>query len=263
MDDLRLSLLLIGIAVVAAIYFWDRYRRRGTRHPDKELDVLDKALLESLDVGRDRADEASVREALGELQGLKGERGHNSAVDMDDLRSLIPAHDEASTEGNRDGESVPDEEADDQPRQPDENLIVIMNVMAQADRVFSGSELHRALDDVDLQYGDMKIFHHYGVGEMSGEEPVFSVANVREPGFLPLETLDELSTSGICLFMRLPGPLDGRVAFELMLNTGQRLADKLDGELRDDTRSLLSLESIGRIRDRIAAFERRQLEPAV
>ena len=261
MDDLRLSLLLIGVAVVAGIYFWDRYRRRGTRQADKELDALDRALLESLDVGH--ADEASVREALGELQGLKGERGEKSAVDMDDLRSLVPDQDQTPWEGDRDGEADSDEGEEAQPCQPDQDLIIVMNVMAQADRVFQGAELHRALDEVDLQYGDMKIFHHYGVGEMSGDEPVFSVANVREPGFLPLDTLDELSTSGICLFMRLPGPLDGRVAFELMLNTGQRLADKLDGELRDDTRSLLTLESIGQIRDRIAAFERRQLVPAV
>ena len=122
--------------------------------------------------------------------------------------------------------------------------------------------MHRALDEVDLQYGEMKIFHHYGVGERSGDEPVFSVANVREPGFLPLETLDEMSTSGICLFLRLPGPLDGRVAFELLLNTGQRLADKLGGELRDDARSLLTTQRISDIRNRIAAFERDQLVPA-
>ncbi len=263
MDDLRLSLLLIGIAVVAGIYIWDRYRRRGTRDPDKELDALDKALLESLDADLDRTDEASVREALGELQGLKGVRDDKTAVDMDDLRSVIPAHDQVSTESERAPESVPDEAADAEPEQPEESLIIIMNVMAKADRTFAGPELHRALDEVDLQYGEMKIFHHYGVGEMSGEEPVFSVANILEPGFIPLETLDELSTPGLCLFMRLPGPLDGSVAFELMLNTGQRLADKLGGELRDDTRSLLTLESIGRIRDRIAAFERHQLVPAV
>ena len=263
MDDLRLSLLLIGIALLAGIYIWGRYRRRGMRDPEKELDALDKALLQSLDVGRDQENEASLREALGELEGIKGLRGDDSAVDMDDLRSVIPAQDAGQGQSNSPEEASAEQEKPAQPHHPGDDLIIVMNVMAQPEQAFAGPELRRALDDVDLQYGDMKIFHHYGVGEMSGDEAVFSVANVLEPGFLPVDRLDEPSTPGICLFMRLPGPLDGPVAFELMLNTGQRLADKLDGELRDDARSLLTQQRIGQIRDRIAAFERNQLEPAV
>ncbi len=262
MDDLRLSLLLIGIALVAGIYLWGRHRRRVSGQSDQELDALDQALLQSLDVARDEADETSLREALGELQGLKGDRGDVGTLDMDDLRSVVPGEDPEAAPDEAAVEPQPQEPEPAQGHDPGDDLSVIMNVLARPEHTFHGFDLRQAFEDVDLQYGDMKIYHHYGVGEMSREEPVFSVANVLEPGFLPLDTLDELSTPGICLFMRLPGPLDGRVAFELLLNTGQRLADKLGGELRDDARSLLTTQRISDIRNRIAAFERDQLVPA-
>ena len=263
MDDLRLSLLLIGIALVAGIYLWGRYRRRASRQAEQELDALDQALLQSLDVARDEADETSLREALGELQGLKGDRGDEATLDVDDLRSVIPGEDSVAAPDEPAVEPQAQETEPAQAHDPGDDLIITMNVLALPEHAFLGSDLRQAFDDVELQYGEMKIFHHYGVGEMSREEPVFSVANVLEPGFLPMDTLDELSTPGICLFMRLPGPLDGRVAFELLLNTGQRLADKLGGELRDDARSLLTQQRISQIRERIAAFERNHLEPAV
>ncbi len=268
MDDLRWSLLLIGILLVAGIYVWDRYRRRGARHADKDLDALDEALLESLEVGRQDEGDAVLREALGELNGLKGERD-SGTVDMDDLRSLIPKQSEEAVEVELEDVAVATEEdaslaRSEEPSAGDTaaDLIVIMNVMAKPGKAFLGREVGDALEDLDMRYGDMQIFHHYGVGEMSVDEPVFSVANVLEPGVLKREELNDLSTPGLCLFMRLPGPLDGRVAFELMLNTGQRLADKLGGELHDGKRNALSLETIGPMRERIADFERQQLVTA-
>jgi cell division protein ZipA len=59
--------------------------------------------------------------------------------------------------------------------------------------------------------------------------------------------------------MQLPGPLGGRVAFELMLNTAQRVADVLEGTLIDEREQVLTSEIIVELRDRIAQFERRPM----
>ncbi len=265
MDNLRWSLLLIGILMVAGIYVWDRLRRRRASPSGGGLDTLDKALLESLDAGR-RVPEADLREALGDLDGLKGEHLKAEALDMDELRTLVPDHEDTNIARPGDGGTPKVEEAmsptssEEPPRsEPSEELVIVLNVMAASGQTFAGTELREALEDVDLRHGDMQIFHHFGVGDMSVDVPVFSVANVLEPGYFDLASMDTLATRGVCLFMRLPGPLDGRVAFELLLSTARRLAQQLGGEVRDESRSVLSPQTIGQIRGRIGEFDRRQL----
>lgn len=142
---------------------------------------------------------------------------------------------------------------------PGEELIIVLNVMAEPGRPFPGTEVRAALESVDMRFGDMQVFHHHGVGDMRTEQPVFSVANLLKPGTFDVVNLEGFATPGLVMFMRLPGPLDPRVAFELMLNTGQRLAEALHGELRDETRSVLSAQTIAHVRERIAEFNRRQL----
>lgn len=265
MDNLRWSLLLIGILLVAGIYVWDRLRRRRTPPAGGNLDTQDKALLESLDAGR-RVPDTDLKEALGELNGLRGEHPTDETLDIDELRTLVPDPEGTNVDRPGDGgvpgveDEVPPASSEEPRRgEPSEELVIVLNVMAASEQTFPGTEVRKALEEVDLRHGDMRIFHHFGVGEMSVDGPVFSVANILEPGFFELERMDAMATPGVCMFMRLPGPLDGRVAFELLLSTGRRLAQQLGGELRDETRSVLSLQKIAQIRERIGEFDRRQL----
>jgi len=59
--------------------------------------------------------------------------------------------------------------------------------------------------------------------------------------------------------MRLPGPFGGRVAFELMLNNAQRLADSLNGVLQDEQRRVLDPQTTEALRQKIIEFENQQL----
>jgi cell division protein ZipA len=139
-------------------------------------------------------------------------------------------------------------------------LIVVLRVIANSQQKFSGADIFAVLEDLGMNYGEMHIFHHYGVGEMKVKKSVFSVANVVEPGVFDPRERDNFTSPGLAFFMQLPGPLGGRVAFELMLNTAQRVADVLEGTLIDEREQLLTSESAIELRDRIAQFERR---PAV
>jgi len=136
-------------------------------------------------------------------------------------------------------------------------LIIVLRVIANSQQKFAGADIFAVLEDLGLNYGDMQIFHHYGVGDMKVKKPVFSVANVVEPGTFDPKERDYFTTPGLAFFMQLPGPLGGRVAFELMLNTAQRVADVLEGTLIDEREQLLTSDIIIGLRDRIAQFERR------
>lgn len=136
-------------------------------------------------------------------------------------------------------------------------FIIVLRVIANSQQKFAGSDIFAVLEDLGLNYGEMRIFHHYGVGEMKVKKPVFSVANVVEPGIFDPKDREYFTSPGLAFFMQLPGPLGGRVAFELMLNTAQRVAEVLEGSLIDEREQLLTTETTAEIRDRIAQFEHR------
>ena len=69
-----------------------------------------------------------------------------------------------------------------------------------------------------------------------------------EPGYFDLDRVDSLSTPGLAMFLQLPGPLDGAVAFELFLNTAQRLAETLSADLYSAPKALLDGVTIDKMR---------------
>ena len=277
MDTLRWILLAVGVAVVVGIYLWETGRRRLRQREEEELDDVERELLEGLSARRDD-------DPFAGLGNLRGEPLKLDAEDVRGLGPMVPDEDEPelrvepeaarSAQGHRaegrpaEGRPVEARPAeagsrlyavDGRKGHPGEELIIVLNVMAEPGRPFPGTEVRSALESVDMRYGDMQVFHHHGVGDMRTEQPVFSVANLLKPGTFDVASLEGFATPGLVMFMRLPGPLDPRVAFELMLNTGQRLAESLHGELRDETRSVLSAQTIAHVRERIAEFNRRQL----
>ena len=277
MDTLRWILLAVGVAVVVGIYLWEMGRRRLRLREEDELDEVEIELLEGLSARRDD-------DPFAGLGNLRGDPLKLDAEDVRGLGSMVPDEDEPelrvepevvpSAQGQRaEGRPAEGRPVEARPAEagsrlyavdgrkgpPGEELIIVLNVMAEPGRPFPGTEVRSALESVDMRYGDMQVFHHHGVGDMRTEQPVFSVANLLKPGTFDMESLEEFATPGLVMFMRLPGPLDPRVAFELMLNTGQRVAESLHGELRDETRSVLSAQTIAHVRERIAEFNRRQL----
>jgi cell division protein ZipA len=143
---------------------------------------------------------------------------------------------------------------------PPRELIVALYVCAVRGGYFSGADIFTALEKLGMRYGEMRIFHHDGLADQATPQargkPVFSVANLTEPGTFNPEYGDDFKTPGLVFFMRLPGPLDGRVALEFMLNHAYRLADLLKGNLEDEHRQTLNAESIAYLRQGIEEFGR-------
>ncbi|BAP54938.1 cell division protein ZipA [Thioploca ingrica] len=142
-------------------------------------------------------------------------------------------------------------------------LIIVIYVAAQQEPGFLGTDIFTVLEDLGLRYGDMRIFHHYGVGELKVKKPVFSIANMLEPGIFDPQQLADFSSPGLALFMRLPGPFGGRIALELMLNSAKKLAEVLEGIVQDENHTPLEPKKISVLRERIAHFEQRSIPLAM
>ena len=141
-----------------------------------------------------------------------------------------------------------------EPSKEPESGLISLYVRAHEGKEFSGTTLVKALNSVGMRFGEMAIFHHFGAGELKCRTPVFSAANMFEPGTFDLRKIEAFRTAGVALFLQLPGPLDGPVAFELLLNTAQRLTELTGGELYVDPKNLLDAPSIARQRKRAARF---------
>ena len=145
------------------------------------------------------------------------------------------------------------EEADP-PAAAGRELIVVLTIFAADERELQGPLIRDALAAFDLQPDEQGMFHHYGNRRGATREPVFSVADVLDPGVFDVDAMDALATPGLCLFMRRPGPLPASVAFDLMLDVGTRLSRALEATLCDDHRCRLTVQATQALRERVVHF---------
>jgi cell division protein ZipA len=84
------------------------------------------------------------------------------------------------------------------------------------------------------------------------------VANIVEPGTFDPDAMEGFSTPGLVLFLTLPGPFDAVRAFDAMVEAARSLANSLKGTVCDATRSVLTNQTIGHLREDIIDFQLRQ-----
>lgn len=276
--SLRIALFVIGVAVVAGVYLWGvlrrkrsswaryraslRSRRRSLTKARFEPELTDEEppFDEDETVGEPyevvRIDK-SVR--LDELPAVTNAVVPPSppTVQPDPAPHSKPAKKKKADQMafSFDGEPAPSVAPAPAVAGPQ---IITLFLRPSKGQTFAGGKLVRALNGVGMRYGDMQIFHHFGAGELKTKQPLFSVANMFEPGSFELEKIEAFQTAGLALFMQLPAELDGAVAFELFLNTAQRLAEAMGGELLSDPRQSLDSLAIDKMRRLAARFSNEQ-----
>ncbi|ALP53491.1 hypothetical protein Tel_10235 [Candidatus Tenderia electrophaga] len=137
--------------------------------------------------------------------------------------------------------------------------VIILNVMAPPGQHFIGPALIEMIERSGLRYGpDMQIFQY-----IENDAPLFGLVNMVKPGVFDLDDLEQLSTPGVSLFIQMPNDTaSGLAAFDTMLIVAQQLAQKLGGELRDETRSVLTHSAVDHIRQQIAEYDCKWLASA-
>lgn len=135
------------------------------------------------------------------------------------------------------------------PNEPEWDLVIALTVMAPEGRLFTGRAIKNALDNHDLHFGDMQIYHRFT--SHSRKQSLFSVANIVDPGTLLPAELISMKTPGLLLFARLPGPMNGMAIFDVLVETTHNLAQQLEGIVCDDNRQALSEKKLESIRSQI------------
>jgi len=273
-DILRLILFLAGVGLILGIYFWDRHKRVNAR-----IHAIRKAQQESGDAvprssGERQEPAWSGSPSMPPEEEEAGVHAADDDLDEDSLQRELAQLNSLAHEDEQEREehfseasqsafsfTADDEETrDDLEREDVPGMILQINVVASG-APFAGNDIMRVARDTDLVHGDMNIFHRFS-SDPGASRVIFSMASMVEPGIFPLDRMDSFSTPGLVLFGQLPGPKDGLATFSDMLFTAERLAALLDGELQDETHSVLSKQTIEHIRERILEH-RRQVQLAL
>lgn len=233
MENIRWILLLIGVVIVLGIYLIARFKTmrftwsgRNSRPAARRSRAVDTA-VEDLEVAAVNTAAADDFEQL--LIEDEPDAGEEDAVE-------VPARKPAAVSPDR---------------------VFSLFVLAPPGVPFRGQMLLGALAVAKLEYGEMHIFHRYE--PVNGRRRMlFSVANIREPGTFDPEEMEDFTTQGLALFMQVTPGVDAVWAFEAMVAAGRSLADSLDGTLCDATRSVLTRQAIGHLREQVISCQLQQ-----
>lgn len=134
-------------------------------------------------------------------------------------------------------------------------LLITLTVLPKPDSVFKGEDIISACKMAGMQLGEYNIFHRYAlVNEKVLMTPVCSLVNLFEPGYFELSSIDEFTTEGLSLFMQLPGPIDSREAFVILMNVSEKLSLHLNATICDETRSVLTAQTVSHLKEKVENY---------
>jgi cell division protein ZipA len=235
-DILRLLLIIAGGLFLVGLYVWERRRARSEEEEPYEDEELDE-------------DKPEPR--LGAWPGEDAEEGRNQAV-----RGSVPKRPSPGGAAQRSDLHRAVSEAP--PAASVKGSLVLLLHITPIAGTFDGEAIVRAAGRCGVEPGEMDIFHRY-LDPESTTNPLFSVANMVKPGTFPFGAMADFQSPGLTLFCQMEGAADDPARLEAMLEAAYCLADELDAEIRDETRSPLTPQVAERLRDRVLDLVARRL----
>ncbi len=239
MESLRWILLVAGIVFVLVIYVLGRNRRRRNNTVNHELDEdLPEFSAQNLD---------DFDEGVGEVRIV------TSDLSDDDLVSPQPSVEYESSDYNSDenrggdySESDSDDGSDDGSKGPSD--IIVLYILSKEGEELIGSQINSSVQAMGLSFGEMNIFHY-----RPGHRNIFSLANMLEPGSFDADTMHDIKTTGLTVFMQITkgDPLDDLTE---MLQRSYQLAGLLNARLCNRKRQPMTEQDAENYRTQVSEF---------
>ena len=245
MSELRIGILIAGLILIAAIWYFGT-RPRGGQGRRVEGDARGKSGSEA--GGRM---EPTLGAQIEQEVADTSDGDHDAAVQAE-MELIDTAVGAASSPNSELGRRVSD----------DFDKIVTLYVAAKAGQFLRGPDIVVAAEKAGLTYGHMNVFHRL-VESHPERGPIFSVANIKKPGSFEMGEIQSLETPAIAFFLTLPAPVGALDAWDAMLPTAQRMAELLDGVVLDEQRNGLGRQRIAGLRDELRAWDREHEAPPV
>lgn len=250
--DLRVSLLIIGGLIILAIYYFGRFRlqpqqRRVATDKPAILSKLLQRVRQHFQHDPQSADYHSNQQTTPVLH----------ANELENLEEFIPDRGDTAIKIEETSPVIV-ELGSEQIAPAGEQLFLPLTLMGKAGQSLSGETIANATQTTGMVLKDDGIYR-YQVKDAQGYwQALLGLANILEPGTFSSEHLADMTTPGLVLYLHLPAPIEAREAFDKLIEIGHQLEDLLNAELCDETRSVLTKQTIGHLKEKVEAFRFKQ-----
>jgi cell division protein ZipA len=246
MESLRWILLAVGIIFVLLIYALGRSRRRHNHSIfDEQEEELPEFCAQNLD---------DLDEGVGEVRIITS-AGLDADMDVADIAPINVStendqHEDYPAETSQYNQASENKTAEDDTSAKRSNYsdIIVLYILPKGDNDLIGSQINSSAQAMGLSFGEMNIYHF-----KRNNRNVFGLANMLEPGSFDANTIHDLKTSGLTVFMQIKGddPLDDLTE---MLQRSYQLAGLLDARLCNHKREPLTEQDAENYRAQVRNF---------
>ncbi len=218
MGSFRWILLAVGIVFIALLYLFGRKRRQRKRERDEvsaeDLPQFNASNWDDFDEG------------VGPVRVISGA---GSAVDVHTNKDSSIRTESSATDHLPTG-------------------IIVLFILPKLDNKFSGAQINSSVQAMGLKFGKMNIYHY-----LKDERTVFSLANMHEPGSFDPDTIHDLRSSGLTVFMQVDISVGADALDDLteMLQRSYQIAGLIDGRLCNHHRQPLTEQDAENYRSQV------------
>jgi cell division protein ZipA len=274
MDKTQLQLILIGAGavIIALIYFLGKYAERKERTRDQRQRVAERSPeqepIMNFDPSAAEIDtaERQLYDAKDVPSGPQTVSPPSVDVEIMPIRSAsVPASSKDEQGRGSDLQQRDKKEESEKPTLTHESgaasleepkMTVILMIMAGPGKMFQGSSILLAIQEQKLKLRE-GVFECFPESQGQGQgKSLFGVGHLLEPGTFDLETINNLNTPGLIIFMQLPGPLEPVQATHRLVTVAKTLADKLGGRVCDERGNKITAQGFSKMESDAAEFQR-------
>ncbi len=225
-STLRWIIIIIGALVLGSIFLFGNPRKKRTPRASRRQEKGNAQRREpTLDSPYKAEDGELDAESEGVAETSQGE------LDIGGVKPAAPR----------------------KPAAPPPEKIVSLFLVARDNHIINGAELLQSAIKTGMEFGEMSIFHRI---EEGADKSVFSLANAAKPGNFSRDGWNTFETSGVVLFMALPGPANALDAWDSMLATARRISEILNAELLDEEHKPFTRQKEAHIREEMRTYDR-------
>lgn len=267
-SSLRLVLLGVGAVILVGIYAYDFLKKKGQESSEQAEDftaaeridpvVADDVLFSAVykEVDKQDDDTGAAVVALQDEDVVSSEaQMEEGAVEIDDVLLRVNVDVGADVAMSKSTVDVESPKSNKDVPVAEQALVIQLAVLPKDGGCFSGAALLDAFTDLNLEFGDMGIFHCCHRSD-SAEVTLFHVANILEPGTFPIDSMADFESTGIVLFFQTNDSIDCELAFDEMLNAAKQLSQQFEAVLAGGDMKALTMGGISDIQSQLAGLSR-------
>jgi len=258
MENLRWIMLAVGVGVIAIIYLIGKSKNKTVSH-----DLPEPVSVDDIpSINTDTMDDEVTISKNDDYQFVASEI-NNFELNQKLVEEVSASVDDGLVDVIMSGSSVKPKntlqekeesvEPEDSTETYEDDLIVI-HVEAKS-AFFMGSDLLKVINQQQLKFGDMNIYHAY---DETGEI-IFSMSNMLQPGHFEPDHIADMRTPGVILFMQLSLVNDSVSAFERLYHCAEVLARELDAKLTSAKRHSISEQDVDAFRKKAEYYSQTAL----